>query len=122
MNTTATTSAMPKVEPFLLEVAEIVNTTLDVDALLQRLAGIVRRVIHYDFFAVLLLNDRTEELYIRFGLGHPQDVIDRTRVPLGQGVTGRAASTREGMLIGDVTALDDYVEGASGVHSELAVP
>ncbi len=122
MNTTATTSAMPKVEPFLLEVAEIVNTTLDVDALLQRLAVVVRRVIRYDFFAVLLLNDRTEELYIRFGLGHAQDVVDRTRVPLGKGVTGRAALNREAVLVGDVTVLADFVESTPGVHSELAVP
>lgn len=123
METTATTSAkMPKVEPFLLEIADVVNTTLDVDALLKRVAEVVRRVIKYDYFAVLLLNDRTDELYIRFAVGHPQDVVDRTRVPLGQGVTGRAARDREAILVGDVTKLPDFVEGAPGIHSSLAVP
>jgi phosphoserine phosphatase RsbU/P len=120
---TATTSAsLPKIEPFLLDVAEAVNTTLDVDALLQRVAEIVRRVIKYEIFAILLLNDRTDELYIRFAVGHPQDVIDRTRIPLGEGVTGRAAQTGKAILVGDVTTHGGFIEGAPGVRSELAVP
>lgn len=123
MNTTATTSATsPKIEPFLLEVAEAVNTTLDVDALLHRVAEIVRRVIKYEMFAILLLNDRTDELYIRFALGYPQDVIDRTRIPLGEGVTGVAARTREAILVGDVSQHVAFIEGAPGARSELAVP
>jgi sigma-B regulation protein RsbU (phosphoserine phosphatase) len=113
---------MPKIEPFLLEVAEAVNTTLDVDALLQRVAEIVRRVIKYEIFAILLLNHRTDELYIRFAVGHPQDVIDRTRIPLGEGVTGTAALRREAILVGDVSRHSDFIEGTPGVRSELAVP
>jgi phosphoserine phosphatase RsbU/P len=123
MNTTATTPVpTPKVEPFLLEVAEVVNTTLDVDALLQRVAEIVRRVVKYEIFAILLLNDRTDELYIRFAVGHRQDVIDRTRIPLGQGVTGTAALRREAILVGDVSSHSGFIEGTPGVRSELAVP
>ncbi|HET8667117.1 MAG TPA: GAF domain-containing protein [Terriglobales bacterium] len=113
---------MPKIEPFLLEVAEVVNTTLDLDTLLKRVAEIVRRVIDYEIFAILLLNERTQELYIRFAVGHSQDVIDRTRIKVGEGVTGLAAQRREGVLVTDIAHDRHYIEGVPGVRSELAVP
>ncbi len=123
MDTPATISSpKPHIEHFLLEVAEAVNTTLDLDALLQRVAEVVRRVINYEIFAILLLNDRTDELYIRFAAGYPQDVINRTRIPLGQGVTGTAALRREAILVGDASSRSDFIEGTPGVLSELAVP
>jgi sigma-B regulation protein RsbU (phosphoserine phosphatase) len=113
---------MPKIEPFLLEVADVVNTTLDLDTLLKRVAEIVRRVIDYEIFAILLLNERTQELYIRFAVGHSQDVIDRTRIKVGEGVTGLAAQRREGVLVTDIAHDRHYIEGVPGVRSELAVP
>jgi sigma-B regulation protein RsbU (phosphoserine phosphatase) len=118
----AQATATPKVEPFLLEVADIVNTTLDLETLLQRVAEIVRRVIAYEIFAILLLNDRTQELHIRFAVGHPQEVIDRTRIKLGEGVTGIAAQRREAVLVNDIAKERHYIEGVPGVRSELAVP
>lgn len=118
----AETTIAPNIQAFLLEVADIVNTTLDLDTLLHRVAGIVRRVINYEIFAILLLNDRTQELHIRFAVGHPQEVIDRTRIRLGEGVTGLAAQRREAVLVNDIADAHDYIEGVPGVHSELAVP
>jgi phosphoserine phosphatase RsbU/P len=119
---TAEPTALPKIEPFLLDVADIVNTTLDLETLLHRVAEIVRRVIPYEIFAILLLNDRTQELHIRFAVGHPQEVIDRTRIKLGEGVTGVAAQRREAVLVNDIADEKRYIEGVPGVRSELAVP
>ena len=56
-------------EPLLLEVADVVNTTLDLDTLLRRVAELVRKVIDYEIFAILLLNEKTQELRFRFQLG-----------------------------------------------------
>jgi len=113
---------LPKVEPFLLEVADVVNTTLDLDTLLQRVAGIVRRVIDYEIFAILLLNEKSQDLRIRFSIGHTKDVIDNTRIRVGEGVTGLAAQRREAVLVNDVTQDNRYIAGIPGVRSELAVP
>ncbi len=49
-------------EPLLLEVADVVNTTLDLDTSLRRVAEVVRKVIDYQIFAILLLNEKTQEL------------------------------------------------------------
>src|SRR5256885_6222521 len=117
MNPTATQSAAAPfhLDQFLVEVADVVNTTLDLDTLLQRTAELVRRVIEYEIFAILLLNEKTQELRIRFQLGHTPEVADRLRVKVGEGVTGRAAQTREAVLVNDVTAEPNYINSVEGV-------
>jgi sigma-B regulation protein RsbU (phosphoserine phosphatase) len=111
-----------KVEPLLLEVADVVNTTLDLDTSLRRVAEVVRKVIDYQIFAILLLNEKTQELSFRFQTGYPREVAERMRVKVGEGVTGLAAQRREAVLVGDVANHSDYIGAAPGVRSELAVP
>src|SRR3954466_14727302 len=124
MNPSATQSASVPfhLDKFLVEVAEAVNTTLDLDALLLRTAELVHRVIEYEIFAIMLLNEKTQELRIRFQIGHPPEFAERLRVKVGEGVTGRAAQTREAVLVNDVAADANYIKGVEGVRSELAVP
>src|SRR5947199_1333638 len=95
-------TAPTQVEPFLLEVADVVNTTLDLETTLRRVAELVRKVIDYEIFAILLLSERTQELRMRFHVGYPREVAERMRVKVGQGVTGRAAQLREAVLVDDV--------------------
>jgi phosphoserine phosphatase RsbU/P len=123
VNTTATQAATPlPVEPLLLEVADVVNTTLDLETTLRRVAELVRKVIDYEIFAILLLNEARQELYIRFQVGYPPEVAERMRVKVGQGVTGRAAQLRQTVLINDVTTQDFYIDAIPNVCSELAIP
>src|SRR3954466_4185912 len=124
MNPSATQSvAAPfHLDKFLVEVADVVNTTLDLDALLQRTAELVRRVIDYEIFGILLLNEKTQELRFRFQIGHRPDVAERLRVKVGEGVTGRAARDREAVLVNDVVGDSGYIKSVESVRSELAVP
>src|SRR5579884_1453679 len=110
------------VNSFLLEVADVVNTSLDLDTVLRRVAELVRRVIEYEIFAILLLNEKTQTLRIRFQVGHPPDVAERIRIRLGEGVTGQAALRREAVLVNDVTRVANYIGSGAEVRSELAVP
>jgi sigma-B regulation protein RsbU (phosphoserine phosphatase) len=116
------TGLASEVEPFLLEVADVVNTTLDLETTLRRVAEVVRKVIDYEIFAILLLNEQKQELYVRFNVGYPPGVADRLRVKVGQGVTGRAAETRQAVLVADATQEEFYIEALPNVHSELAIP
>jgi sigma-B regulation protein RsbU (phosphoserine phosphatase) len=106
---------------FLTRLADALNTTLDLQTLLHRVADLVRAVIDYRIFAILLLNDRTNELRMRFQIGHSADV-ERMRIRMGEGVVGQAAERREAMLINDVSVLSNYIDANSQVRSELAVP
>ena len=123
VNTTASPTIIPSpVEPLLLEVADVVNTTLDLETTLRRVAELVRKVIDYEIFAILLLNEARQELYIRFQVGYPLETAERMRVKVGEGVTGRAAQLRQTILIDDVSAQDFYINAIPNVCSELAIP
>ena len=122
MNPTAQISPPLNVEDLLVEIAEVVNATLDLDTLLKRTAEQVRRVIDYEIFSILLLNEKTQELRIRFAIGHPPEVAERIRIKMGEGVTGLAAQQREALLVNDVTKSSLYIKDMADVRSELAVP
>jgi sigma-B regulation protein RsbU (phosphoserine phosphatase) len=109
-------------DPFLLEVADVVNATLDLDELLRRVSGLLQKIIRFDIFAILLLEPKTNELRIRFSIGHPQEVVQKFRTRVGRGITGLAAERREAVLVNDVTAEPRYIGSVPEVRSELAVP
>jgi phosphoserine phosphatase RsbU/P len=110
------------VEALLLDVADALATSLDLDTTLRRVAEVVRKVIDYEIFAILLLNEKTQELRFRFQIGYPPEFADRTRIKVGQGVTGLAAQTRQPVLIDDVRTDSRYIEAVPNVCSELAIP
>jgi sigma-B regulation protein RsbU (phosphoserine phosphatase) len=110
------------VEPLLLKVADVMATSLDLDTTLRRVAEVVREVIDYQIFAILLLNEKTQELRFRFQIGYPPEVAERARIKVGEGVTGMAAQERQAILIDDVTLDSRYIAALPNVRSELAVP
>jgi len=116
------TDFQSKVDPLLLEVADVVNTTLDLDTTLRRVAELVRKVIDYEIFGILLLNEKTQELRIRFQVGYAREVAERMRIKVGEGVTGIAAQRREAILVDDVSKDPRYISAVPDVRSELAVP
>ncbi|MBI2677431.1 MAG: GAF domain-containing protein [Candidatus Koribacter versatilis] len=125
MSPTAQSSAEPRADrfqQFVVEVADVINTTLDLDTLLTRVAEVIRRFIDYEIFAILLLNDKTQELRMRFEIGHQPGVKERLRVKLGEGITGTAVQHREAVMSSDVSQVPNYINAHPDVRSELAVP
>ncbi|MGC2399153.1 MAG: GAF domain-containing protein, partial [Acidobacteriaceae bacterium] len=114
-----------KIDPlqgeFLMRLANALNTTLDLQTLLHRTADLVRAVIDYKIFAILLLNERANDLRMRFQIGHTPEA-ERLRIRVGQGVVGRAAESREAILLHDVRLDPSYISANPEVRSELAVP
>ena len=120
-------SVIPKpdrlpVESLLLDVADVLATSLDLDTTLRRVAEVVRKVIDYEIFAILLLNEKTQELRFRFQVGYPAEFAERSRIKVGEGVTGQAAQSRQPVLISDVREDARYIEAVPNVCSELAIP
>jgi len=114
-----------RVEPlsvkFLHNLVDALNTTLDLNTLMHRVADLVRAVIDYKIFAILLVNDRSQDLRMRFQIGHTSEV-ERMRIKLGRGVSGQAALLRKSLLVEDVTLHENYIDANPAVRSELAVP
>ena len=115
----------PRIVPvdaaYLMKLTDTLNTTLDLQTLLNRTSELVRALIQFRIFAIFLLNDRTHELRMRFQIGHTQQAA-RIRIPVGKGIVGQVALTRQAILVNDVTKDDRYISANPDVRSELAVP
>ena len=126
MNETTRSTSRPleltELLTFLIEVGEQINSTLDLDELLRRIAEIIKRAIDYEVFAIFLLNERTQELRVHFSLGHPPELIRNLRIRVGEGILGRAAKTRRAVLVNDVKQDPTYISSLEAIRSELAVP
>jgi phosphoserine phosphatase RsbU/P len=107
---------------FLLEVSDATTQTLDLDQLLADVAHIIQRVTPFDLFAILLFNEKRQDLRIRYAVGHREEVIRSLSIALGEGVTGTAALRREPILVGDVRTDPRYLHSVDAVRTELAVP
>ncbi len=105
----------------MIEVTERINSTLDLDELLARIAEIVKRAIDYEVFAILLLNEKTQELRVHFSLGHPRELVRNLRIKVGEGIVGRAAQLRRSVLVNDVKDDPSYIPSVA-MRSDLAVP
>ncbi|MGO4880635.1 MAG: SpoIIE family protein phosphatase [Bryobacteraceae bacterium] len=107
---------------FLLEVSSVTSQTLDLDELLANVSEIVKRVIPGELLAILLYSEKRRELRIRYALGHREEVVQKWSIPLGQGITGAAALSREPVLVSDVRSDPRYLNAVEAVRTELAVP
>ena len=90
---------------FLLEVSRVTSETLDLAEQLSAIASIVKEVVPYDVFAILLYSERTHALTIRHAIGHREEVVRSLSIPLGEGIVGTAAARREPVLVEDVTKI-----------------
>ena len=61
-------------------------------------------------------------LAIRYAIGHREEVVRSLLLPLGEGITGIAAATRQPILVDDVRSDPRYLPALDAVRSELAVP
>lgn len=106
----------------LVEIGEEVNASLDLDQVLDKAAALIKRLIDYEIFAVMLLDESAQGLYFRFAIGHHQKVVEKWCVPLGHGITGTVAETRQPIRVADVREDPRYISAVDSVRSELAVP
>ncbi len=108
---------------FLLEISAATSEALpDLEALLANVAEIIRKVVPYELFAILLYSEKGKELRIRYAIGHREEMVKRLVIPLGEGLTGAAAATREPVMSGNVKQDPRYLNAVDAVRSELAVP
>ncbi len=111
-----------KLVRLVLETYGQITSMLHLDDLLPRIGEIVKRVVDYEIFAILILNEKTQELSVRFSVGHPKEVVRSLRIPLGEGIVGCAAETGRPVLVNNVLEERAYIPSLESVRSELAIP
>lgn len=106
----------------MAEIGQEINASLDLDEVLAHAAAQIKRLIDYEIFAVLLLDENAHDLKFRFAIGHRQEVVENWRIPVGQGIIGAAASAGRPVRVSDVRKDARYLNALDAVQSELAVP
>jgi len=76
----------------LSEVVESVELTIDSDELFERMLEIAVGATGAEGGSLMLLDERTQELQIRVAIGIEPELWPKIRVPLGEGIAGRAAA------------------------------
>ncbi|OFW01403.1 MAG: hypothetical protein A3I61_18215 [Acidobacteria bacterium RIFCSPLOWO2_02_FULL_68_18] len=105
----------------LAEIGREISSILDPEVLLTRIANLTKRLIDYRTFGILLLNEATGELEMKFAVSYGEDPTSK-RVKLGSGLVGWAALHKEAVLVSDVSQDPRYLNLVPDVRSELVAP
>src|ERR1700746_41847 len=79
----------------LYDVSRELTSILDREELLRRITELVKKLVNYDVFTVMLWNEKTQLLEGVFAKHYEDSIPARFRVSLNQGVTGHAAAARK---------------------------
>src|SRR5260370_29938686 len=82
----------------LNEISREFTSILDLDDLLERIGLLLKRVIDFQMFTILLWNDRTKQFEHRFSSRYGERVTRQRNVSLGAGIIGSAVEQREPIL------------------------
>ncbi len=105
----------------LAEIGRDMSAILDLDVLLQRIAVLLKRLIDYRTFGIMLMDDASGELEMKHAESYG-DRITVKRVKLGEGLVGDAAARKQPVLVPDVTQDPRYIKVVEDVRSELVIP
>jgi signal transduction histidine kinase len=106
-------------------VTDIALAHADLDDLLGILLPLLRKLLAADTCALFLLDESTQELVVRAGVGiGVEEAVGRTRTPVGEGIVGKVAEEGKPIVLADVEHTTDLnpVVHELGIKSLCYVP
>ena len=90
----------------------------------EKIIKFCRQLMHFDHFAIRLLDRKTNKLELVICVGMPTEAmeVELFAQPDGNGISGYVASTGRSYICSDVTKDSRYVTGLSNAGSSLTVP
>lgn len=86
----------------LQAVTDVVLAQSSLDALLRELLERTTTILRVDNVAILLPDASGDTLTIHMARGPEEEVAGQVRVPIGQGIAGRIAATRQPLVVDDL--------------------
>jgi sigma-B regulation protein RsbU (phosphoserine phosphatase) len=105
----------------LYDIGKETASILDLDLLLHRAAELVKRVIDYEIFGILLVDEATGDLVLREAVRYG-GTPERYRIKAGEGLSGASVASKEPVLVNDVREDPRYLSLIAETRSELVVP
>jgi two-component system, NtrC family, sensor kinase len=87
----------------LNRVARVVNSTLELDELLEVIISITTDIFKSEASSILLKDNDTDELYFAGATGKKKDSLKKLRIPPGQGIAGYVFESGKPLLIEDIS-------------------
>jgi anti-sigma regulatory factor (Ser/Thr protein kinase) len=108
----------------LYKLSDPALSELGLDELLDELLVRVRAALRVDTVAVLLFDEKEQQLVARAAKGIEEEVEQGVRIPVGRGFAGRIAAERVAIYIADVNHADilNPILREKGIRSLLGVP
>ncbi len=111
----------------LMEVSQVVNSTLDLPLLLRLVMESAKRTLSAEASSILLIDEKTGDLVFEVATGEKGDQMKLIRVPMGEGIAGWVAKEGRSLLVPDVTKDPRFYKKADEAskfitRSILAVP
>jgi phosphoserine phosphatase RsbU/P len=106
----------------LTEISRELTSILNLDQLLKRVGDLLLKIIDYQMFSILLLDDSKQKLVHRFSVRFKENVQLKHDIPLGLGLVGAAAQEKRAILVPDVSKDPRYIKLNAETRSELCVP
>jgi len=105
----------------LAHLSQEFSSILALDELLDRIAKTVHSLIEFDAFSIMLLDAEKRLLRHRFSQRYDERV-NLDNVPLGKGITGAAAESRQPVRVADTLADPRYIASHPDIRAEVAIP
>jgi len=111
----------------LFSIAGSLNSTIDLDFLLQKIGAAAERLLDSEASAIMLVTDDLKHLYFKVASGEKAQALKTMTLPIGQGIGGWVALHRKPEVVNDCRADPRFAgkfDKASGfiTKSLLCVP
>lgn len=90
----------------------------------EKIVRYTREILHFDHFAIFLIDDRRKKLELIVSSGLPEEIqdLDLFIESEGSGISGMVAKTGVSYICHDASSDDRYLPGLAGAQSSLTVP
>jgi len=114
------TEKATKLFSLLYETGKIINSSINLNKVLNNILEVIEQQFDYKFSAILLVDK--DRLYVRAGRGFHPDVVKDFKPKIGEGIPGNVVKMGKPLIIPDVRKDSRYIDVNSPTLSELAVP
>jgi response regulator RpfG family c-di-GMP phosphodiesterase len=105
----------------LYEISNALGSTLNLAELLRLIVRNALRSFDAQVVSLMMVDEETQELSIRFAEGLSPEIMEATRIKIGEGIAGKVARTGQPLLLVDVVGLQES-DLEKGIKSALSVP